>query len=1079
MPDQPHFTRLEQNIVRLLRHHRLLHLPLPLTSATPLLARGLALKTGKPVVLVAPDAATAAFWFHDARAAGCRRAFRFPASFRHINRPDDTDPEALNERWQTVDALQSDGPAVVVTRPEAFLERTVDPAFAARRRFTLRKGEQTDPEFLNEWLFDMDFERTDLVIQPGEFALRGGIIDLFPYNAAEPYRIEFDDNRILRIRPFDPESQLTRRREVHEIAVGAPPPETYPLTEFYRTLPPGSLIYFQSHRDTEAAASTLPAEHGERFLTAFRTEDLLRDYFVLTAAHVHAPTVPVHIKPLPPFGGRFERFVSFVRERDEAFTPFVSAREAAQKRRLSQLLGEAGLPHKWLDYDLWKGFVHEGENYGVFPEHQIFERPFRPPVKKQRQIKQRQILRELNDWLPGDYVVHADHGIGIYEGLVKIERNGRREEAVKLRYRNDDLVYVSIHSLHKLSKYRSKDGKPPVIHRLGSTAWRRTKERTKKRLKKLAFDLLRLYAERKNQKGTAYGADTPMQWQLESSFIYEETPDQAQAIADVKRDMESERPMDRLVCGDVGFGKTEVAVRAAFKAVDNGKQVAVLVPTTILAFQHYNTFRKRLKDFPVTIDYLNRFRTTAERRRILQDLAQGRIDIIIGTHALVSDKVKFKDLGLLIIDEEQKFGVNIKEKIKNLKKNIDVLTLTATPIPRTLQFSLMGERDLSVINTPPPNRMPIHTVVHRFDRALIRQAIEREMARGGQVYFVHNRVQDIEAVAQLLKTDFPDLRIAVGHGRTDGKQLEKIMLDFMKGRYDILVSTSIVENGLDVPNANTMIVNNAHMFGLADLHQLRGRVGRSDKQAYCYFLIPSYETLTEEARKRMQVLENYTALGSGFEIAMHDLEIRGAGDLLGAEQSGFINDLGFDLYQKILAEAVDEVRREEFADTENRRFQGLDPASVQIQTDKEWHIPNDYINSVRERMYFYQRLSSVKDADELEKVSDEMRDRFGPLPPQTEGLARLIRIKLAAARLGWEKLTWKKDILKAYPTSRPEYVDSPVWMRIMEYAYERPETFRIRPDGQGGFVLHMKAPSGTGTLELIHRLVEYAAEGDN
>ncbi len=614
------------------------------------------------------------------------------------------------------------------------------------------------------------------------------------------------------------------------------------------------------------------------------------------------------------------------------------------------------------------------------------------------------------------------------------------------------MLYVSIHALYKLSKYRNKDGKPPKIYRLGSPAWNTLKQKTKKRVKKLAFDLLKLYAERKKQKGFAFGEDSVMQLELESSFMYEDTPDQKQAVEDVKKDMMSDKPMDRIVCGDVGFGKTEVAIRAAFKAVDNGKQVAVLVPTTILAFQHYRTFSQRLKHFPVTVDYINRFRTAKEKKRILQELEEGKIDIIIGTHALVSDKVKFKDLGLLIIDEEHKFGVNIKEKIKNLKKNIDVLTLTATPIPRTLQFSLMGERDLSLIRTAPPNRYPIHTIVTGFSPDVIEQGIRRELERGGQVFFVQNRIKNLEETARFIQQLVPEARIAVAHGKTQGKELEKIMLDFSMGKYDILISTAIVESGLDVPNANTMFVLDAHQFGLADLHQLRGRVGRSNRQAYCYFIIPSYEAISDEARKRMQVLESFTELGGGFEIAMKDLEIRGAGDLLGAEQSGFINELGFDLYQKILQEAVEEVKQEDFQELgTNHPVTSL--PEIQLISDEDWHIPQKYIPSGRERLFYYQKLAEIKHPEEIQTVLDEMENRFGSLPEEVKQLAEAIEMKLLAARLGFEKVVIKNRKMLLYFSENNPYITPEKWNLILRFIQQTHHRVQLKKKNEKQYYL--------------------------
>ena len=1065
-----------RRIVQALAGVKTARLALPGTSAVGALWASVWQQTGHPVIIILNRRDEAGFVFRDLQQwmpAG--DLFFLPASFRHLARPGDTDAFSLQSRMQTLDAWQKGIPALTVSYAEAFLEKIPAPEAAAGRQFTLHTGDISDPDFLNEWLFSMDFERVDLVSEPGEFALRGGIIDLFPFNTAEPYRIEFDDDRIARIAPFDPETQLRSHRTVDSLQISGPPAGDEQLTEISRVLPGNAILWFASHRQVEMLAREISEAHRERLWRDFRIDALPPGINILSGSEIAGPDLSPALKPLPPFGAGFELFEQYVNHKiSEGYSLYLACGNDANKKRLEKIL-ESRLPDvafHWLNYELWAGWDDAGQAVAVIPEHSIFGRPAVRPADKRRKKKQKLLLRELNQWNKGDYIVHADHGIGIYEGLVKMQRSGQTVEAVKLRYKNDDLIYVGIHSLHKLSKYRNRDGKPPKIHGLGSTAWQRTKQRTKKRLKKLAFDLLQLYAERKQQRGFAFGADTPMQWQLESSFRYEDTPDQARATAEVKRDMEAPRPMDRLVCGDVGFGKTEIAIRAAFKAADNGKQTAVLVPTTVLAFQHYRTFSQRLKNFPVTVEYLNRFRSAKQRKQILDDLAAGKIDILIGTHAIVSDKVRFKDLGLLIIDEEQKFGVNIKEKIKNLKKHIDVLTLTATPIPRTLQFSLMGERDLSVINTPPPNRIPIRTEVHRFDRQLIRRAVEREMARGGQVFFVHNRVKDIEQIAAMLRHDVPHARIAVAHGQMKGSELEKIMLDFMRGRYDVLVSTAIVENGLDVPNANTMIVNNAHMFGLADLHQLRGRVGRSDREAYCWFLIPSQEALNEDARKRMHVLETYTALGSGFEIAMRDLEIRGAGDLLGAEQSGFINDLGFDLYRKILAEAVDETRRELSDEQEPENFV-LHPEQVTVHTDSESFIPTAYVPSSGERLTLYRQINGAKDFEALEQIRREMTDRFGPLPPQASELLQWVRIKILAARLGFEKIIWKKGVLSAYPTPDPAYVDSDIWPKILEYAGTQPGRFSIRPRSDGGFVLEAGGIFSPPAIEkLFDRLVE-------
>jgi transcription-repair coupling factor (superfamily II helicase) len=672
-------------------------------------------------------------------------------------------------------------------------------------------------------------------------------------------------------------------------------------------------------------------------------------------------------------------------------------------------------PYKTIVLSLHQGFIDHDNQVVCYTDHQIFERYHKFHVKNGYAKKQAITLKELNNLVIGDYVTHIDHGIGRFGGLQKIDVEGKKQEAIKLIYGERDVLYLSIHSLHKITKFNGKDGKPPKIYKLGSTAWKTLKEKTKSRVKHIAFNLIKLYAKRKTEKGYQYNPDSYMQHELEASFIYEDTPDQSTATADIKADMESERPMDRLVCGDVGFGKTEVAIRAAFKAVDNGKQVAVLVPTTILAYQHSRTFKERLKDFPVRVDYVNRFRTAKEKSDTLAGIENGSVDIIIGTHQLVNKTVKFKDLGLLIVDEEQKFGVAVKEKLKTLKENVDVLTLTATPIPRTLQFSLMAARDLSVITTPPPNRYPIESHVIRFNEETIRDAVSYEIERGGQIFFIHNRIENIKEVAGMIQRLVPDAKIGVGHGQMDGKKLEELMLAFMNGAFDVLVSTTIVESGLDVPNANTIFINNANNFGLSDLHQMRGRVGRSNKKAFCYFITPEYSAMTDDARKRITALEQFTELGSGFNIAMKDLEIRGAGDLLGGEQSGFINEIGFDTYQKILNEAIEELKENEFKDLYDNLDETKDYVKdVTIDSDFELLFPDDYVNNIAERLSLYTKLNELKTEEELQKFETELIDRFGELPKQVSDLLYSVQIKWIATKAGFEKIVMKQNKLIGY-----------------------------------------------------------------
>ena len=753
----------------------------------------------------------------------------------------------------------------------------------------------------------------------------------------------------------------------------------------------------------------------------------------------------------PSFNKNFELLTQDLFDHQlQGYGNFITADVPKQTERLKGIFEEinAELEFQSLDFALRQGFVDNSLKLVCYTDHQIFERFHRYRSKEKFTKSKALTLRELQTLQPGDFVTHIDYGIAKFAGLEKKEVNGHEQEAIRLVYRDDDLLYVSIHALHKISKYSGKDGSPPIVSKLGSQEWENKKSKAKRRVKDIAKELISLYAKRKSSPGHAYQHDSFLQAELESSFLFEDTVDQARATEDVKRDMEQPHPMDRLICGDVGFGKTEVAIRAAFKAATEGKQVAVLVPTTILAMQHYRTFSERLSAFPVKIDYVSRFKSEKEIKEILKEVKEGKVNILIGTHRVVSKDIDFKELGLLIIDEEQKFGVKVKDKLKELKINVDVLTLTATPIPRTLHFSLMGARDLSIISTPPPNRQPVTTELHTFNESLIRDAISRELRRGGQVFFVHNRVSDIDAIANVIYKLVPDARIGIAHGQMDGHKLEKAMMKFIDGEYDILVSTNIIESGLDIPNANTIIINHAHMFGLSDLHQMRGRVGRSNKKAYCYLVTPPASLLTADSRKRLAALEEFSELGDGFKVAMRDLDIRGAGNLLGGEQSGFITDLGFDTYHKILDDAIQELKETDFKDLFSAELKEKAKIVVQdcvIETDLEILIPDGYVSNISERLQLYSRLDNIKDEDQLKEFTDEVKDRFGPLPSQTEELINTVRLRWLGERLGFEKLSLKNEKMRAFfVSSNDNYFNSDIFGSIIAFVQQHPRQYKMR-----------------------------------
>ncbi len=1011
----------------------------------------------KPYLIICDDKEEAAYYLNDLeQLLGEKNVLFYPGSYRRPYQIDETDNVNILLRSEVLNRINSrKKPAIIITYPDALFEKVVTKSELERSTLKLHVGEQISLDFVNEVLFEYNFNRVDFVTEPGEFAVRGGIVDVFSFSNEEPYRIEFFGDEVDSIRTFDIETQLSIDKE-KKISI-LPNVENKKLQEkresFLKYISNKTVIFIKNQEllfgkldklfdkaitaFAEIKEGVQLSEPTDLFCDSSLIKQQLNDYnLVAIGNNRHAELVSAsddeipkqvrndteitfQVSPQPSFNKQFDLLIKNLNENTKkGFKNYLFCSNEKQAERFHDIFVDIQeeVIYKTIVFPLYQGFIDKDLKIVCYTDHQIFERYHKFRLKSGFAKKQAITLKELTNLEIGDYVTHMDHGIGKFGGLQKIDVEGKQQEAIKLIYGDRDILYISIHSLHKISKFNGKDGKAPKIYKLGSGAWKKLKQKTKTRVKQIAYNLIQLYAKRRMQKGFQYNPDSFMQLELESSFMYEDTPDQLTATQDVKADMESEQPMDRLVCGDVGFGKTEIAIRAAFKAVDNGKQVAILVPTTILAFQHFKTFNERLKDFPVVIDYLNRFRTTKQRTEILKNLASGKIDIIIGTHQLVNKKVIFKDLGLLIVDEEQKFGVSVKDKLKTIKENVDTLTLTATPIPRTLQFSLMAARDLSIINTPPPNRHPIETNVIRFSEEIIRDAIQYEISRGGQIFFIHNRIENIKEVAGMLQRLLPDANIAIGHGQMEGKKLEQLMLAFMNDEFDVLVSTTIVESGLDIPNANTIFINNANNFGLSDLHQMRGRVGRSNKKAFCYFITPPYHMMTDDARKRIQALELFSDLGSGLSIAMKDLEIRGAGDLLGGEQSGFINDIGFDTYQKILNEAIEELKENEFKELykDSSGKPKIFVKEIQIDTDFELLFPDDYINIITERLNLYRELGDLQTESALLQYEQRLIDRFGELPVQAEDLLNSVRLKWVAKKLGLERIILKRNKLVGY-----------------------------------------------------------------
>ena len=1042
-------------------------------SSYPIVIAEVFKQAEKPFLIILNNKEDAAYHLNDLEnLLGEKNVLFYPGSYRRPYQIEETDNANVLLRAEVLNRINSRRkPAVIVSYPEALFEKVVTRKELEKHTLKIAVGDDLSIDFVNEVLFEYNFKRTDFVTEPGEFSVRGGILDVFSFSNDMPYRIEFFGNDVESIRSFDVETQLSTE-PANKITI-IPNMENKMMeekrTSFLKYIASKTVIFYKNEdifytgidklfHQSEEAFDKLDGEIKQNSPSQlFCSSDLIKNELEdFTKVHlVTASTnssIDFQTQPQPSFNKQFNLLIENLNTNTEkGFKNYIFCSSEQQERRFHDIFEDTEQhvdQFETILFPLYQGFVDQDQKNVCYTDHQIFERYHKFQLKNGYAKKQAITLKELTNLEVGDYVTHIDHGIGKFGGLQKIDVEGKLQEAIKLIYGERDILYLSIHSLHKISKYNGKDGTTPKIYKLGSGAWKKLKQKTKKRVKEIAFNLIELYAKRRTLKGFAYDPDSYLQHELESSFIYEDTPDQVTSTEDVKRDMENERPMDRLVCGDVGFGKTEVAIRAAFKAVDNGKQVAILVPTTILAFQHFKTFTERLAEMPVNVDYLNRFRTTKQRASVLERLKNGTLDIVIGTHQLVNKAVEFKDLGLLIIDEEQKFGVAVKDKLKTIKQNVDTLTLTATPIPRTLQFSLMAARDLSIISTPPPNRYPVETNVVRFSEETIRDAIRYEISRNGQIFFVHNRIENIKEVAGMIQRLVPDAKIGIGHGQMEGRKLEQLMLAFMNNEFDVLVSTTIIESGLDVPNANTMFINNANNFGLSDLHQMRGRVGRSNKKAFCYFITPPYSAMTDDARKRIQALEQFSELGSGLNIAMKDLEIRGAGDLLGGEQSGFINEIGFETYQKILAEAIDELKEKEFKELYSGTEHELKDfvKETVIDTDFELLFPDDYINNITERLNLYNKLSELKTEKELQKYEEGLIDRFGDLPIQAVDLLNSVRIKWIAIAIGLERIIMKQGKLIGYFVADQEssFYKSPVFSKVIQYAQNHPDLVKMK-----------------------------------
>ena len=1035
-------------------------------------------ESGGVHVFVAEDRDAAAYLLNDFyNLLDERQVYFFPSSWKRSAAYGAEDAQGVVQRTATMHAVRNfsgKGYLVVCTCPEALAERVADAEALQRETITVRVGDRISIEVLEQALVDASFTRVDFVYEPGQYSVRGGIVDVFSYSESKPYRLDFFGDEVDSIRRFNISSQLSSDRLerveiIPDLNAGTPAAAKVSFARFAGA--EASWWFYDAdfvlRRVNDIRRRTLSdMEHPDEIDSLLTSRNslvadlsgsrifLLRDNLPERPA---AATVKFATSPQPKFNKNFEMLADdMIRGALRGYDTYILSENKAQVERLENIFHQIGRGQavvRSLSTTLHEGFVDNDLKLCLYTDHQMFDRYQRYRINGEIRRDEQMTVAELNQLRPGDYVVHIDHGVGRFDGLVKIAAgDGRMQEAIKLVYKDGDVLFVNVHSLHRISRYKSGDGEPPKVYKLGNGAWQKLKNATKKAVKDISRELIALYAKRKASKGYAFSHDSYLQHELEASFRWEDTPDQQSATAAIKKDMESDQPMDRLVCGDVGFGKTEVAIRAAFKAAVDGKQVAVLVPTTILALQHYRSFTERLRDFPVRVEYINRTKSTKEVSQIREDLASGKIDILIGTHKMLGKQIVFRDLGLLIIDEEQKFGVAAKERLTEMSVSVDTLTLTATPIPRTLQFSLMGSRDLSVISTPPPNRQPILTESHVFSEEIIRDAVEAELARGGQVYFVHNRVEDLPALQGLITRLCPKARVAVGHGKMPAEQLEKLIMDFIYGEFDVLVSTTIVENGIDIPNANTIIVDNAQNFGLSDLHQLRGRVGRSNQKGYCYLLSPPDELLSSDARRRLRAIEEFSDLGSGFNIAMQDLDIRGAGNLLGAEQSGFIADIGFETYQKIMNEAVAELRAEglhvpglsdgEQEVVEQMRF--IDDAHIDIEVEAA--LPDAYVSQQAERLKLYRELDSTKDEEALQAFESRLADRFGPLPRAAKELLNVVRLRWEAIRLGMERVKVKNGLMIVHFVGEENspFYKSEAFMTLLQRVTQRPDRFVLK-----------------------------------
>ena len=1065
-------------------------------SLPSLVIASIASNVKRPILLVLNDKEDAAYCFTDlSNFIQPDNLFFFPSSFKRALHFGQVLPDALIQRTDTQKILpellvNEEEWAIIVTYPEAIAEKLVTNDHFGKNTISVSVGEAISRDFLIDFLSEIGFERTDFVYEPGQFSVRGSIVDVFSFSSALPYRIDFFGDEVESIRSFDVDDQLSKET-LQKISI-IPNLQTQEVGDdrklITELMPKDTTIWLrdfeviigQMNQVFEASENKDGFASGADFFSEIKNKCIVE--FGLKPQLDPKLALDFDATPQPSFHKNFDLLAQHMLEnQSKGYKTYILAENPAQHRRLENIFKniDQSITFTPVTSILHEGFIDHTLKACYYTDHQLFDRYQKYNLKNELTKRDSLSIKELLSLQPGDYVVHVDHGIGVFGGLVKTNVNGRVQEAVRLTYRDGDTLFVNIHNLHRISKYRGKESELPKLYKLGSGAWQKLKQNTKRKVKDIAKELIALYAKRKAEKGYAFTTDTYLQEELEASFIYEDTPDQLKATMAVKDDMQSNMPMDRLVCGDVGFGKTEVAIRAAFKAVADSKQVAVLVPTTILALQHYQTFKQRLNNFPCSVEFISRMKTPKAQKDILARLAEGKLDIIIGTHALLGNNIKFKDLGLIVVDEEQKFGVAAKEKLKKLRINVDTLTLTATPIPRTLQFSLMGARDLSIINTAPPNRHPISTELHTFNTDIIKEAVEYEVSRGGQVFFVHNRVQNINEVQNMLSKICPNVNSVVAHGQMEPAKLEQTMIDFIAGDYDVLISTTIIESGLDIPNSNTIIVNNAHMFGLSDLHQLRGRVGRSNKKAFCYLLAPPLEGLTTEARRRLKAIEEFSELGSGFSIAMQDLDIRGAGNMLGAEQSGFIADIGFETYHKILDEAIQELKEEEFGELfveekDHKQDQWKLTTDCHVETDMELLIPDWYVSSVPERMRLYRELDSIVSLDELNAFENKLKDRFGELPDQIKELLSVVRLRWVAQMLGIEKVLLKNNSFVGYFISNQlsPFYRSPVFAGIIEYIQRNQSRFQIKEQREKLSIIAKEVKKIEDALKMLKHLEE-------